>query len=127
MILIPVWLLQSWKTPTRGIPLRIRTPAAGLHRPLVLRIDRDKRWFLDGEAVTAATLRRALTEKLGRRPDWSVTLEASPDLEMREPGRAIDALQELHVTIVLAPGGKRLERSESRTAIAAKKASTMPK
>jgi len=104
-----------WREPAKG--LLVHTSGRTLNppsydpwlKPLVLRIDAQNRWFLDGEQVTPEELAGMLRKALSRRPDWSVYLEADPDLEFGVPARAMDVLQGMHVTIVVVtPGAPRV-------------------
>jgi hypothetical protein len=70
-------------------------------KPLVLRIDAQERWFLDGEPVTPEDFPAALKKSLSRRPDWFVYLEADPNLDFRAPARAMDMIQGLHAKVIL--------------------------
>ena len=70
-------------------------------KPLVLRIDAQEQWFLDGGPVTPEDLPAALKRSLSRRLDWFVYLEADPGLEYRIPARAMDVIQGLHAKVVL--------------------------
>jgi biopolymer transport protein ExbD len=69
--------------------------------PLVLRIDRKERWFLNGNPVTPEQFPGVLKEALSRRSDWSVCLDADPKLDYGMVSKAIDAIQGLYSKIIL--------------------------
>ncbi len=100
---------QLWRKPPVGIPALTTTrnlKAISFDpwlKPLVLRIDAEERWFLDGEPITPEDFPAALKKSLSRRPDWFVYLEADPELEYRIPARAMDTIQGLHAKVILMP------------------------
>jgi biopolymer transport protein ExbD len=91
---VGIWVLTSDRS--------LKTPRYGQSdKPLVLRIDKENRWFLDGKPVSPEEFPGALKKVLDRRLDWVVYLNASPELELGAPARAMDMIQGLHAKIIL--------------------------
>ncbi len=70
-------------------------------RPLLLRIDRKGRWFLNAKPVSPEQFPGALREALSRRADWAVCLDADPELDFGPVAKAMDAIQGLYAKIIL--------------------------
>lgn len=106
-VLIFLWLVPSWRVPPTGILVltsdrSLKTPRYGQSgKPLVLRIDKENRWFFDGKPVSAEEFPAAFKKALDRRLDWFVYLSASPELPFGAPARAMDMIQGLHAKIIL--------------------------
>jgi biopolymer transport protein ExbD len=106
LVLIPLWLVTFWKEPSKGIWVltssrSLKTSGTDqLVEPLILRIDKQNRWFLDGKAVSPETFSAALKKELSRRSDWFVYLDANPELPFGVPAAAMDMIQELNAKII---------------------------
>jgi hypothetical protein len=93
--------------PPRGIPVLTSSRSIGTaghgpgFEPLVLRIDRKRRWFFNGKSVAPEDFPTALKESLGRRSDWAVCLDADSELDFGALGPAIDVIQGLHSKIII--------------------------
>jgi biopolymer transport protein ExbD len=75
--------------------------------PLVLRIDKQNRWFLNDQPVSPEGFSGALKGALSRRPEWFVYLDADPELEFGVHALAIDLIQGLHAkTILVTPNAR---------------------
>jgi len=71
-------------------------------KPLTLRIDKQRRWFLEGQPVSPEEFPAVLQQALNRRPDPFVCVDADPSLDYLYPGQAMDMLQGLFVKIIIA-------------------------
>jgi len=107
-------VLMQPRADYHGIPVLISTRHLGPQAhgdwfaPLVLHVDKQKRWFLDGKPVSPTEFPGALKETLRHRPDLLVYLDADPSLDYRVPGRAIDMIQGMHArTIIVTPRSGR--------------------
>lgn len=105
---VPVWNAEFWRVPARGI--LVLTSAQGRltprydqgAKPLTLRIDKQRRWFFEGQPVSPEAFPAVLQQALNRRPDPFVCLDADPGLDLAVPGQAMDTLQGLFVKIIIA-------------------------
>jgi hypothetical protein len=114
IILVMVELIEySGRPYSKGIP--VMTSPWGL-RPvlydgsgssLVVRIDKQRRWFLDGKRVTPEEFPLTLKDALVRRPDWVVYVDGDGDLQLADVMPAIDSIQGLHAKIVLVTPRER--------------------
>ena len=108
LVSVPVWNAEFWRIPARGILVLTSaqgrlTPRYGQGaNPLTLRIDKQRRWFFEGEEVSPEEFPVALRQALNRRPDPFVCLDADPGLDLAVPGQAMDMLQGLFVKIIIA-------------------------
>jgi biopolymer transport protein ExbD len=90
-----IWVLTSGRSRL--------TPRYGQgSKPLTLRIDKQRRWFFEGEPVSPEEFPAALRQALNRRPDPFVCLDADPGLDLAVPGQAMDMLQGMFVKIIIA-------------------------
>lgn len=71
-------------------------------KPLTLQIDKQRRWFFEGEPVSPVEFPAALRRALKRRPDPFVCVDADPGLDYQVPGQAMDMLQGMFVKIIIA-------------------------
>ena len=71
-------------------------------KPLVLRIDAERRWVFDGKSVSADEFPAALRQALSRRSDWFVCLDADRGLDFGVPVRAMDIIQGLSAKTIIA-------------------------
>jgi len=108
LLILSLCVLQGLTlSPSNGIWVwtssrSVATPGIGpWSKPLVLRIDRKGRWFLDGKSILPEQFPGALKEALGRRSDWAVCLDADSDLNFGVPAQAIDMIQGLQSKIIL--------------------------
>jgi hypothetical protein len=109
LVVVPQWLMTFPKMPLRET--RVLLSGRSLYRPtegpcyqaLVLRIDGEQRWVFDDKPVSPEEFPGALKDALRRRADWVVYLDASPELQLRVPARAMDIMQGMFVKIVLMP------------------------
>ena len=107
LVLIPLWLVTFWKESSKGIWVltssrSLKTPGSDqLVKPLILRIDKQNRWLLDGKPVSPDAFPNALKESLNRRSDWFVYLDANPELPFGVTAGAMDMIQGLHAHIIL--------------------------
>jgi hypothetical protein len=107
LVSVPVWNTEIWRY-ARGIWVLTSaqgrlTPRYGQgSKPLTLRIDKQRHWFLEGQPVTPEEFPAALRQALNRRPDRFVCLDADPALDLAVPGQAMDMLQGLFVKIIIA-------------------------
>jgi biopolymer transport protein ExbD len=80
----------------------LRTPGySQWYKPLVLRIDKNGRWFLAGKPITAEQFPGALKGAFSGVPERVVYLEADPELEFGVPAKAIDTIRGLHAGVML--------------------------
>ena len=108
LVVVPGWVMTFPMMSPRGI--RVLLPGRSLYRPtegpcyqaLVLRIDDEQQWMFDDKPVSPEEFPGALKDALRRRADWVVYLDASPELELRVPARAMDIMQGMFVQVVLA-------------------------
>ncbi len=111
LLLVGISVSVTIKPPSKGIRVftssrSLRTPKNDQRiKPLVLRIDKENRWFLDGKAILPEDFSGILKEALSRRPDWLVYLDADPNLPFGVPAQAMDMIQGLYArTILVTPG-----------------------
>jgi len=114
IILVMLELIEySGRPYPKGIPVMTSNrglwPVAydGAGSPLVLRIDKQSRWFLDGKLVAPDEFSRTLKDALLRRPDRVVYVDGNGDLQLSDVMPAIDSIQGLHATVVLVTPRER--------------------
>ena len=90
-----IWIL----TPSWTLPAALYYPA---RTPLVLRLDREGRWYLNETPTSPETLKATLRAEFSRRPEWVVYFEADPDLDTEQVVSAMDVVQGLHGSVVIA-------------------------
>ena len=83
-------------------PSRLTPRYGHSSKPLTLRIDKQRRWFFEGEPVSPVEFPAALRQALKHRPDPFVCLDADPGLDLAVPGQAMDMLQGMFVKIIIA-------------------------
>jgi hypothetical protein len=123
LIFFSIGVLQSLQFnlfPSRGILVLTSSRSIGTGRgpgfePLVLRIDRERRWFFDGKLVAPEDFPAALKKSLGRRSDWAVCLDADSKLDFGALAPAIDIIQGLHSKIVLVTPKMKNDRCVAST------------
>lgn len=94
-----IWIL----TPSWTLQAAMYYPAQA---PLIVRIDREGRWYLNETPTSPEMLKAALTAEFSRRPDWVVYLDADPDIEVQTAASAMDIIQGQHGRVVIAaPAG----------------------
>lgn len=117
LVLIPLWLLTYWTNstgPSKGI--WVFTSSRGVKtqrndtwvKPLVVRINRENRWFLEDKPVSTEEFPGVLKEALSRRSNWVVCLDADPELPFDVPARALDLIHGSYAkTILVTPNTKK--------------------
>lgn len=108
MVGFPLWIIRdSWRY-SKGIRVltsdRSRTTPRYDQgsKPLTLRIDKQRRWFFEGQPVSPEEFPAVLQQALNRRPDPFVCVDADPDLDYQVPARAMDMIQGQFAKIIIA-------------------------
>jgi biopolymer transport protein ExbD len=108
MVGFPLWINPDTWRYSKGIQVLISsrgrmTPRYGQwSKPMTLRIDKHRRWFLEGQPVSPEEFPAALQQALNRRPDPFVCVDADPSLDYQYPGRAMDMIQGMYVKVIIA-------------------------
>jgi biopolymer transport protein ExbD len=109
----------------QGIParlLRANLIQASLDQPqtgLLVEVDGNGDLYLSSKPVTAAELQRALEDEFARRADWSVYVEADPDVAYAGVVRAMDTVRGAHGKVILLTPDTRADVEKARASIAA--------
>ena len=106
LVLIITFLVLRPITP-KGIRIRLLRPGVSAQpspgiQPLVVRVERDGRLYVNSELVPTERLDSLLRKELNRRPpDWPVYVEGDGDMDWGDVLDVIDRLRGLHAEVVL--------------------------
>ena len=105
---------------SRGIParlLRADVIQASMDQSttgLLVFMDRSGNLYLNSKRETAAQLERALEKEFGLRADWSVYVEADPDLPYQTVVQAMDMVRTAHGKVIILTPATRAETEAAR-------------
>jgi biopolymer transport protein ExbD len=117
VILVPVWISNSWRLPTHGLFVEVsakeylRATANRSVGPLIVSIEIRKHevaYRLNGKAVPFVDLNSALKQELSRRADWVVFVEGDDNLPYQDVAQVIDMAHGLQArSVLLTPQMKK--------------------
>lgn len=69
--------------------------------PIIVRIDSQRRLYLNSRPCAVTYLRRRLLEQLSTRPDWVVYVDGDNDVPFSDVMWVVDLIHDLHAKPVL--------------------------
>ena len=73
--------------------------------PLVVRVETGHQLYLNAKPMSPAELSKILGERLARRPNWFVYVDANPDVGFADVAWAIDIIRGQHADAVMVTPG----------------------
>jgi biopolymer transport protein ExbD len=105
---------------SHGIParlLRADVIQATMDQPttgLLVYVDQNERLYLNSKPIAPKELRRALEKEFALRADWSVYVEADPDVAYRTVVQAMDLVRSAHGKVIILTPRTRAEAEAVR-------------
>jgi biopolymer transport protein ExbD len=115
VVLVPLWVMESWRLPPLGLKVRVLKPAVLLAKvkpltePVViqLRFGVPRKLYLNSRLVSLSGLDAELKNELKLRPNWVVYFDADPDLSWGDAAEVIDIIRGAGAEVVLLTPGSR--------------------
>lgn len=106
-VVTPLMIFEGWHTGYKGIYVwlvgaRIHgTNVSPAMQPLIVRIDFQRRLYLNSQPCAVSELREQLLNQLSKRPDWVVYVDGDNDIPFSDVASIVDLIHDVHAKPVL--------------------------
>jgi biopolymer transport protein ExbD len=107
LVVVPGWNEEFWRPIPVGLAVQLLNPTPlstktdDWNEALVVRVDSQRRFYLNSKKVSEEELAGNLREALSRRAEWVVFVEGDPTLEYAYVAHAVDIVTGMHARVIL--------------------------